>query len=245
MMNNLDWNGFCEQYFDTAKRYASIHLRRMKEKQGAFDRRVDEDYVMDAAVLAALEKTYTHFDSSRGAKITTYLSNLVHNELVDEVRKESRQAAVQDNLDDVKAYVRTLSAGGADGPSTEAIEQLIPLLKSAIERLSPSDQVILNYYLEDKSSYITKATETLHVERNYVSLRCHRIMKLLPKLMGMSRNDYLNFCDEHEITVFANNIPRCIVFPSNRSSVDYLPVTNIILPSLDTLALARKLSESL
>ena len=245
MMSNLDWNGFCEQYFDIAKRYARIHLQRMKERHGEYDRRVDEDYVMDAAVLAALEKTYALFDSSRGARITTYLSTLVHNELVDEIRKETKHAAVQEDLDDVKAYVRTLSASGPEGPSADALEQLIPLLKSAIERLSPSDQVILNYYLEDKSSYISKSTETLHVERNYVSLRCHRIMKLLPKLMGMSRNDFLDYCDEHESTVFARNIPSGITVTYDLSSVVPSPVTNMILPSLDAFTLAVKLAGSL
>ncbi len=54
-MNNLDWNEFCELYFETAKNYAIINLNRMKKKQGPLDRLVDEDYVIDCAVLAALE----------------------------------------------------------------------------------------------------------------------------------------------------------------------------------------------
>ncbi len=206
MMNDLTWNEFCELYFDTAKHYAGIHLKHWKDKQGDVDRRVDEEYVIDCAVLTALEKTYTHFDSSRGAKITTYLSTLVHNELVDTLKKEQNAAKTQSDIEDVKKYIRSLEDDGeSTALSDEAKARLIPLLTAAVERLSPSDQVILNYYLEDKSTYIDRSTEALHVRRNYVSLRCHRIMKLLPKLMGMTREEYQAICLDSYNIVFANN----------------------------------------
>ena len=115
MMNDLTWNEFCELYFDTAKHYAGIHLKHWKDKQGDVDRRVDEEYVIDCAVLTALEKTYTHFDSSRGAKITTYLSTIVHNELVDTLKKEQNAAKTQSDIEDVKKYIRSLED---DGEST-------------------------------------------------------------------------------------------------------------------------------
>lgn len=51
----------------------------------------------------------------------------------------------------------------ADDTSAEARLQLIPRLMNAILKLSPSDQVILNYYLEDKSTYIARSSETLNV----------------------------------------------------------------------------------
>jgi len=240
MMNNLDWNEFCELYYDVAKRYAAYHLARIEAKGGSLNRRIDKDYVVDAAVLAALEKTYSHFDAARGSRITTYLSNLVHNEVVDVLRKESRAANVQATLDDVKAYLRTLYDEGSSACSKEAVGSLLPLLKEAVGRLSPSDQVILAFYLEDKASYITKSAEALHVERSYVSLRVHRIMKLLPKLMGMNRSDYLRICEQYGDTVFAGNGKNrektgspARVAPDSRC--------NYILPSLDVSELAVKL----
>lgn len=50
-------------------------------KLGGLDWRVDVDYVRDSADLIAIEKVYAHYDATKGAKITTYLSTLVHNEI--------------------------------------------------------------------------------------------------------------------------------------------------------------------
>lgn len=206
-MNNLDWKEFCKLYFETAKQQAVGHLRRMKEKNGTPDRHVDEDYVIDAAVLAALEKTYTHFDDSRGGKITTYLSTLVHNELADELKKESKAAQAKQDLNDVKAAIRAIAdeePGSFDG--YEARESLFPMLRAAVAKLSPSDQVILNYYLEDQSTYIAKSAEALNMSDGYVSVRRHRIMKLLPKLMGMTRSDFIRHCDRYESLALEDSV---------------------------------------
>ena len=245
MMNELTWNEFCELYFDTAKRYAGIHLNNWKKKQGSINRHVDEEYVVDCAVLTALEKTYCHFDASRGAKITTYLSTVVHNELVDTLKKESNAAQAQSDIEDVKKYIRTLEdEDESTALSQEAKARLIPILTAAVERLSPSDQVILNYYLEDKSTYIDKSTEALHVRRNYVSLRCHRIMKLLPKLMGITRDEYINVYLECENMVFSRNIEREErAVPQYRGFTPFKPV-NPILPSLDIKDIVGMLLES-
>ena len=229
MMTDQSWNEFCELYFDSARDYAEIYLQRLRRRLGDFDRRVDLDYVKDAAVLSSLEKAYAHFDSRRGAKITTYLSTLVHNEIVDEVTKETKNAAVQQDIDDLKTAIRVL--GNDD--SAEARAQLIPRLKAAIARLSPSDQVILNYYLEDKSSYIAKSTEVLGISETYVSVRRNRILKLLPKLMEMTRSDYLQYCYEFDGGVLAGKVGEYSV-----RSLD----PNPILPSLDIEAITQMLA---
>ena len=226
MMTDLSWNEICELYYESAREYAEIHLQRLRRKIGDFDKRVDLDYVKDAAVLSSLEKTYAHFDSKRGAKITTYLSTLVHNELVDEVAKETKNSAVQQDIDDLKTAIRTFG----EDDSAEARAQLIPRLKAAIARLSPSDQVILHYYLEDKSSYIAKSSEALCISETYVSVRRNRIFKLLPKLMEMTRNDYLQYCYEFDGGALAGKRMEFTV-RSVRS--------NPILPSLDIGAMAE------
>ena len=233
MMTDLTWNEFCELYYETAKSSAEMHLVRLKKKLGGFDRRVDESYVVDAAVLSALEKTYARFDAARGVKITTYLSGIVHNDLVDVVKKESKSAARQGDIDDVKAALKDF----ADDDSAEARAQLVPRLMKAIQKLSPSDQVILNYYLEDKSTYVERSAETLNVAPGYVSVRRFRIFEQLPKLMEMTRADYLRFCEEYPSTVLAGNI---VSVPVEES----LPV-NPILPSLDVRRMAAMVSRQL
>ena len=110
MKTEWTWNEFCELYYDTAKKSAEIYLQKQVRKLKGVDRRVDLDYVRDSAALTAMEKAYAHFDASRGAKITTFLSTLVHNEIVDQLEKESKAAAVQQDIDDVKTAVKALKA---------------------------------------------------------------------------------------------------------------------------------------
>ena len=187
MMTDLNWTKFCELYFTTAKKYAEFHLQSLIARNGKPDKRVDQSYVVDAAVLAGLEKTYTHFNAARGAKITTFLSRVVHNAVVDEFNRESKAAAQQDDIDVIRTGIKEFSDDMTPGEK----EALIARMMKAIERLSPSDQVILHYWLEDKPSYVARSAETLGVSTSYVTMRRFRIFKALPKLMDMTREEYL------------------------------------------------------
>lgn len=247
MMTEWTWNEFCELYFDSAKKSAEIYLQKQARKLGGLDRRVDLDYVRDSAVLTAMEKAYAHYDASKGAKITTYLATLVHNEIVDLVEKESKAAAAQRDIDEVKTAIKALKALADEAPSdtgsSDARAKLIPRLRAAIDKLSPSDQIILNYYLEDKSSYVAKSVQALQVSENYISVRRHRIFKLLPALMEMTKADYQRFCYDYEGGAFAggglmNN--DSVLFEMTLTRRRITPV-NPIQPSLDLEIMAARL----
>lgn len=234
MMTDMTWNEFCELYYPTAKNDAEIYLHKQIGKNGDTNKRVDRNYVIDAAVLAALEKTYTHFDASRGAKITTYLSRVVHNEVVDEFVRESKAAARQDDIDDIKTAVRAYS----DDISPEAKDELIARLRIAIAKLSPSDQIILSFWLEDKSSYVARSVEALGTSESYVTLRRFRIFKAIPKLMGMTREDYLLYEAQNQAIILASNIKH------NLSShpIQRIFRPNPIMPTLDIETMAERLA---
>ncbi|MBQ2102037.1 MAG: hypothetical protein II479_00550 [Bacteroidales bacterium] len=247
MKTEWTWNEFCELYFDSAKKSAEIYLQKQARKLGGLDRRVDLDYVRDSAVLTAMEKAYAHYDASKGAKITTYLATLVHNEIVDLVEKESKAAAAQRDIDEVKTAIKALKALADEAPSdtgsSDARAKLIPRLRAAIDKLSPSDQIILNYYLEDKSSYVAKSVHALQVSENYISVRRHRIFKLLPTLMEMTKADYQRFCYDYEGGAFAggslmNN--DSVLFEMTLTRRRITPV-NPIQPSLDLEIMAARL----
>ena len=246
MKTEWTWNEFCELYFDSAKKSAEIYLQKQARKLGGLDRRVDLDYVRDSAVLTAMEKAYAHYDASKGAKITTYLATLVHNEIVDLVEKESKAAAAQRDIDEVKTAIKALALadeGLSDSGTAAARMKLIPRLRAAIEKLSPSDQIILNYYLEDKSSYVAKSVQALQVSENYISVRRHRIFKLLPALMEMTKADYQRFCYDYEGGAFAggsliNN--DSVLFEMTLTRRRITPV-NPIQPSLDLEIMAARL----
>ena len=247
MKTEWTWNEFCELYYDTAKKSAEFYLQKQVRKLKGVDRRVDLDYVRDSAALTAMEKAYAHFDASRGAKITTFLSTLVHNEIVDQLEKESKAAAVQQDIDDVKTAVKALKAladeAPSDAESAAARAKLIPRLRAAIDKLSPGDQIILNYYLEDKDTYVAKSVHALQVSENYVSVRRHRIFKQLPSLMEMTKSDYQRFCYDYEGGAFAggglmNN--DSVLFEMTLTRRRITPV-NPIQPSLDLEIMAARL----
>ena len=251
MKTEWTWNEFCELYYDTAKKSAEIYLQKQVRKLGGVDRRVDLDYVRDSAALTAMEKAYAHFDASRGAKITTFLSTLVHNEIVDQLEKESKAAAAQRDIDDVKSAIKALAlaeVGSSDAGSAAARAKLIPRLRAAIDKLSPGDQIILNYYLEDKDTYVAKSVHALQVSENYVSVRRHRIFKQLPTLMEMTKADYQRFCYDYEGGAFAGgNVlgNELIQFNTINTKTSVLPLrrANPILPSLDFGLLTARLLE--
>ena len=247
MKTEWTWNEFCELYFDTAKKSAEIYLQKQARKLGGLDRRVDLDYVRDSAVLTAMEKAYAHYDASKGAKITTYLATLVHNEIVDLVEKESKAAAAQRDIDEVKTASKALKALADEAPSdtgsSDARAKLIPRLRAAIDKLSPSDQIILNYYLEDKDTYVAKSVHALQVSENYVSVRRFRIFRQLPALMEMTKADYQRFCYDYEGGAFAggslmNN--DSVLFEMTLTRRRITPV-NPIQPSLDLEIMAARL----
>ena len=230
-MIDYNWNEFCELYYERAKREAELQLQRLIARNSEANKRIDSSYVIDAAVLAALEKAFTHFDASRNVKITTYLSRVIHNEIVDEYTRESKVAARHDDIDVIKTAIKSYG----EEISPEAKDKLIARLRLAIAKLSPSDQVILNYWLDDKSSYVARSVKTLGTTESYVTLRRFRIFKQLPQLMGMTRDDYLLY--ESENSILADNISR-----KKNSHFEELWTLrpNPISPSLDYEEMAKR-----
>ena len=84
----------------------------------------------------------------------------------------------------------------------------------------------MNYYLENKSSYIARSSEALNVSENYVSVRRNRIFSLLPRLMEMTRNEYLKYCYESNDNALASSMNKSIV-------IKHLDLHNPIVPALD------------
>ncbi len=233
MVTDLTWNEFCELYYPGAKQCAQVNIAKQIRKLGGINRLVDTDYVADSAILAALEKTYSGFDAARGNKITAYLATIVHNEVVDILEKENKAAARQCDIEDLKSAVQKMS----DGPSWQTSAMLLKRLKQAIDRLSPSDQVILNHYLEDKANYVTNASRVLGVSDNYVRVRRSRIFEALPKLMEMTGAQYRQLAYDDDSPVFAKQYTtsfECFI-------VKHTEPTNPICPSLDTGTMAASL----
>lgn len=187
MEGNMTWEEFCNLYYDTAKDYARIALAKQKKLLGELDRHVDEDYVVDETVLSSLEKTYSTYTSSRGARVTTLLSRIVHNQLIDILETENKRGARKNDLENIE---RTLG----EFLQAEALEiprvDLVAKLMEAVSRLSPSDQVIIECYLHDRKTFVAEASGILDISENYVSVRKNRILSQLRTLMGTTLAEY-------------------------------------------------------
>ena len=90
---------------------------------------------------------------------------------------------------------------------------------------------------------MAKSVHALQVSENYVSVRRHRIFKLLPSLMEMTKADYQRFCYDYEGGAFAggglmNN--DSVLFEMTLTRRRISPV-NPIRPSLDLEIMAARL----
>ena len=242
MMTNLTYEEFVDLYYGYARERAEINLAGFRKNSDGFDKNIDLDYIVSAAVLTTLRKVYEKYDASRGASIKTFISDIVHNEVVDELERETKGASKKADLDDLKKAIRDL---GQDD-SREARLSLVPKMMAVISKLPPDDQVILNFYLEDKSSYIEKSAEMLNISKNYVSVRRDRIFARMRDLMNMTKaqyGDYLaNYAPAGQFTTsFLIRGRERREAPAMR----FVEQRNYIMPSLNISDLAEKLVDQL
>lgn len=240
MVTDITWNEFCELYYENARCNAEMHLGRIRGKIGGFDKRVDVDFVIDSAVLSGLEKTYRNYDCTRGVKITSYLSTIVHNELVDVLEKETGEASKKAEIEDFRQSVKEFGEDMSD----EARLKLLVKLTDAISLLSASDQLILNNYLDDKSGYVAASAAALGISENYVSVRRKRIFEMLPKLMNVTRKQYQMYYSLDNVALSSafrtSALPNFVSGAGNNEGA-----FNFLAPSLSPRLIAAKLLNSL
>lgn len=227
MVNDMTWEEFCSLYYESAVKAAGIHLEKLRSRLGGWDPRVDESYVVDSSVLSALEKTFSRYDPLRGCRIATYLSSIVHNDLVDNLEREVKEAAMKASMPEARRC-DTVEDVASVLPQ-KVIDHLMDRLRSAISLLSPSDQVILKFYIDDASTYVERSVELLGVSENCVRVRRSRIFGRLPRLMGVTAEEYREM---FECSVLAGRGVKKGVVRTE---------TNPIWPDLDLDDMARAL----
>lgn len=198
-VTSTSWQDFCLLYYDQAMASARYHLGKMKSAQAAWDCRMDEDALAVDAVMEALQKAFVKYDPARGASISTFLSRLVHNELADALEKEIRRLAACNcrDMTDGQEAEYTFKEMVTSIPE-KAMEQLIVKLRAAILRLSPVDQSILGFFMEDPKTFVERSVRQLGVTADYVSVHKNRALAKLPALMGMDAKDYFDLYEEHQ-----------------------------------------------
>ena len=209
----LDFKSFCALYYDAAVKTADITIADHIKKNGPISQYIDVDLVKDLGISYALEKVYCKYDVDHEskAKITTFLSKVVHNCVLTELGKESTRALagkrkdiVDFAKDPVSCFSKKNKKGNAkgfrdyieSGRKFEKKEELIQEMLACVKKLSGVDQIIINcWMLFDKREYTGEAIEQLGWEdtkktRNVVQVRCNRAIEMLQKMMSGVRADY-------------------------------------------------------
>lgn len=189
----MSYELFCETYYSAAQKSAEVTVAKLKEQlNGDYD----FDLAISIGITYSLEQAYKEYDPSKSASITTYLSKIVHNSIVSELKKQSRYLAKIDNSVDptIKSSIGPYVSEFKEAYDIyKGKEQQIEKMLSVIEGLSPVDQVIIKCYLKDPSNYAQLAVEELGWtadKKNTVYVRFFRAVKHLKMLMGGQKVDY-------------------------------------------------------
>ena len=188
----LDFDAFYAQYKGIAEDFAKSCLSKLKRTFSYWDSRIDDDIIIVSAVDNALLKTFRTFDPDKG-NIAPYLSRIVHNEVISELKKELKalNATINGDMTSVKDNDITIGKMVERIPD-DVMDDLKNKLRMAIGMLPEKERIILSLYLEDPGTYAEKAAQRLNITKDNVYLRKNRILTKIPALMGVSREDYQN-----------------------------------------------------
>ena len=140
MNQTKEFQDFCREHYAEAKRYADMTIAAHKKSHGPIDHRIYIDDVKANAVISALENAFMTFDASKNTKLATYLSFLVHNDVLSELGKE--WTAVRKF--DIIAKKRKERKNSEEGEDAKEINQLIGKTKETGYALIPT-----KLYLKD------------------------------------------------------------------------------------------------
>ncbi len=160
MITDLTFNDFCRKHFIDARRVADIAVANFITKHGQPHRSIDLELVKDTATYESLRKAYDRFDcdNKKEASIETFLSIIVKNQVLTELRKEGT-AVKAGNTGSIDAEdgkdIETNDAG------TKDIKALRLKVNECIEKLAPIDKTIILCYMENKKSYRSDALSKL------------------------------------------------------------------------------------
>lgn len=230
MNSTTNWQDFCSLYYDQAVSIAKCNLGKIRQASSRWNERLDEDVLAEDAAIDAMQKAFGKYDSTRGASMATYLSRLIHNELVDAVKRESKHIPVGNDLNESQEADYSLKSVVSRIPDS-AMDNLKEKLRAAILKLSPLDQSILGFFLEDPGTFVERSVKFLNVTPNVVSVRKNRALGKLPSLMGVSQKEYYDLFEEQSYAGLQKKVPLyCMSIESFGARIAY---ENPVFPQFD------------
>lgn len=220
MTFGISYDEFSNRYFALAMELADITIAQHIKKNGSISRYIDVELVKQVGVSLALESVYNNYDPDRegAASLKTYMGGLVHNAVISELQKAGT-AVKRSHPELVKKKDKERAAikykGFLTGVSSmvnqvekrdphnyietsdvyERKEKVLDKMMEYLQQLSPTDQVILKYWMEDDVNYVERTLEHFGIESStkshqMIRTRCNRAKERLRKLMGGTKPDY-------------------------------------------------------
>ena len=167
MITDLTYDDFCKKYFLEARRAADVTVANFIKENGQPHRSIDLELVKDSAMVYALRKAYDRFDSDneKAASVETFLSVIIHNQVMTELRKEGRAVGADrtQSLDESYYEGGEQTETDSNNPLDNSAEmaQMRSRVTECIGRLDQIDQVIIICWMENKRSYCDEALSKL------------------------------------------------------------------------------------
>ncbi|MGN1219452.1 MAG: hypothetical protein ACI4TU_00755 [Candidatus Cryptobacteroides sp.] len=200
----MDYSAFCGLYYAEAEKMADMTVAGYIKKHGPLSRHIDTELVKDLGISYALEKVYCEYDGEHesNASIGTFMSKVVHNSVLTEIRREKR-AVGEDFRDSSYDFSKDPETDtereknylcdyiSASDP--EVRERLVADVLSCVKGLKPIDQVIISCWMScPKGQYTEMALSELNMDDNVrnretVQRRCFRAIDSLRKKMEEKR----------------------------------------------------------
>ena len=225
MAQELSYDAFCNQYVNEAMKIASLAMKKINDPDGKgkeyrIHPLVDQDYIKAVAVSYSLDKVYKTYDvnHSSGASIRTYFNTIIERCIITELKKawtdikrnHPEYVKVKDPARDrisEKRILTGINGGGSDLAKRDAHtylhiegdlvrkEKVHDEIAACIQKLNPTDQIILNCWKYEEDSYVNKALELLGFEitpksQTMIRARLKRALALLNKMMGGEKPNY-------------------------------------------------------
>lgn len=217
---NITYREFCSLYYADAVTALNNIVKDYIKAHGSINRHIDLGLVKQLTLTYSLERVYQKYDVERegAASVKTFLNKVMYNCFLTELQKQWTEVKrnhpelvkVKDKVRDqikYKGIMTGVRGAGDDGvkwePHTyasasdvyERKEDVINKLMECIQKLNPTDQIILDCWMNEKRNYVDKALERLGLDitkqsQGMIRRRLDLAKAKLAKMMGGAKPDY-------------------------------------------------------
>ena len=217
---NITYREFCSLYHNDAVIALNKIVKDYIDQHGSINRRIDLELVKQLTLTYSLERVYQKYDVERegAASIKTFLNTVLYNCFRTELQKQWTEVKrnhpelvkVKDKIRDqikYKGIMTGIKGAGDDGLKREGHtylgasdvyerkEEVLNKLMECVKKLNPTDQIILDCWMNEKRNYVDKALERLGLDitkqsQGMIRRRLDLAKAKLAKMMGGAKPDY-------------------------------------------------------